>query len=66
LEGDIKMKTEEIRKMTSELAKLYPIEYNYGSKCSLYQIGINAGIVTEEEYNAARDFYGRLWDYTGD
>jgi hypothetical protein len=56
----------EIIAMTSALESLYPIEANYGSKCSLYNDGLQDGIITTDEFDDARDYYGRLWHYTGD
>jgi len=49
-----------------ELKSKFPIEANYGSKCSLWAEGLRADIVDEELYNKARDHYGRLWNYAGD
>jgi hypothetical protein len=52
--------------MTRELSNLYPMEANYGSRCSLWLCALNDGVVSREEYEGARDYYGRLWTYVGD
>lgn len=28
--------------------------------------GVRLGLISMEELNAAREYYGRLWDYVGD
>jgi hypothetical protein len=55
-----------IRRKTNELADLYPMEANYSSRCSLWSCGLQAGNVTEELFDAAHQYYGRLWNYVGD
>lgn len=70
LEGIKKLKegfeSDRITKMTRELSNLYPMEANYGSRCSLWLCALNDGVVSREEYEGARDYYGRLWTYVGD
>jgi hypothetical protein len=55
-----------IEKTTRNLEDKYPIEANYCSRCSLWQCGFKDGLVSNELYNAARKYYDRLWNYTGD
>lgn len=51
---------------TRELGKKFPIEYAYGSKCSLWQKGLEKNLVTQQLFEEAQRYYGRLWNYTGD
>ena len=55
-----------IQEIQEELADKFPIEANYGSRCSLWSEGLNADIVSKDEYNLARTYYGHLWNYVGD
>lgn len=54
---------DDARKMLEEK---FPIEANYSSRSSLWGEGLKAGIVTEELYRKAREYYGKLWNYVGD
>lgn len=54
-----------IRERTMILTELFPLE-SYGSVSSLFIAGRNAGIITSEELSEAREYYGRLWSYSGD
>lgn len=56
----------EIKELTSKLGDMYPIEYGYGSRCSLYQAALKDSVITEEQMQQARVYYGRLWNYVGD
>lgn len=55
-----------IIELTKKLEKLYPITAMYGSKASLYGDGLRGKVITREEYDAAQQYYGRLWYYAGD
>jgi hypothetical protein len=55
-----------IREKGRELAEKYPIEANYNSRQSLWSCGLRDGLVSEELYRTAQNYYGRLWDYVGD
>jgi radical SAM superfamily enzyme YgiQ (UPF0313 family) len=55
-----------IKKTARELSDKYPIEANYGSRCSLWQCGLRDGSVSKELFEAARRYYGKLWTYVGD
>ena len=48
-----------------ELESLYP-EAGYASRATIFRMALNDEIITEEEYDRARSYYGRLWNYTGD
>jgi len=56
----------DVSEITTILEDLYPIDANYSSRCTIYQNGLRDEIITKEEFNAARDYYGRLWNYVGD
>jgi hypothetical protein len=49
-----------------ELDAKYPMEANFGSKCSLWSRGLYDGLVTSELYESAGKYYGHLWTYAGD
>ena len=50
----------------TNLETLFPHEANYGSRASLFGKGLENKIITQEEYNKAREYYGKLWFYVGD
>ncbi len=41
----------------------YPVQM---SRAEAFGKARNDGLITGEEYNEAREFYGDLWSYTGD
>ena len=41
----------------------YPVQM---SRAEAFSKAKNNGLITEEEYREAREFYGNLWRYTGD
>ena len=41
----------------------YPVQM---SRAEAFRKAKNDGLITDEEYNEARKFYGNLWFYTGD
>lgn len=55
-----------VSKNYSVLGDIYPIDYSYGSRASVFGNGLRDGIITKEEYNEAKDYYGNLWHYVGD
>ena len=59
------MTSEEICKSTNTLESMYP-DGGYVSYQAIYQHGLNDGIITQNEYNEAKKFYGSLWNYVGD
>lgn len=59
------MKKEEICNLTNKLISMYP-DGDYVSRQAIYQCGLNDGIVTRNEYDEAKRFYGSLWNYVGD
>lgn len=55
-----------VKNARKRLASSYPTEDMYGSRCSLFGMGLHDGAITQDVYNHARQYYGRLWDYVGD
>lgn len=47
-----------------ELGGLYPIDYSYGSRSSVFGKALSDGLISREDYNVAREYYGSLWNYT--
>ena len=43
-----------------------PNDYNNSSRMVYFRQAFAAGIITKDELEDARLYYGRLWDYTGD
>ena len=41
----------------------YPVQM---SRSEAFGKARNDGLITDEEYSEAREFYGNLWRYTGD
>lgn len=66
MKGDGDMKTSiDIPKLYDELEILYP-EGGYVSRSAIFGRAYNEGRITSEVYDEAREYYGRLWNYTGD
>ena len=59
------MTSEEICKSTNTLESMYP-DGCCVSRQTIYQHGLDDGIITQNEYNEAKKFYGSLWNYVGD
>lgn len=41
----------------------YPVQM---SRAEAFGKALNDGLITDEEYREACEFYGSLWNYTGD
>lgn len=41
----------------------YPVQM---SRAEAFGKAWNDGLITDDEYKEAREFYGSLWNYTGD
>ena len=41
----------------------YPVQM---SRAETFRKAMGDGLITDEEYKEARNFYGTLWNYTGD
>ena len=48
------------------LLDVYPVIAYHNSPQGLWVKGLNDGIVTREEYDWAKDYYGSLWNCAGD
>ena len=38
----------------------------YVSRATIFNRALNEGKITKDIWNKAREYYGRLWNYTGD
>ena len=56
----------EIRNKHTELGKKYPEIEAYESRASLWNQALHDGVINQEEFELARDYYGNLWTYVGD
>lgn len=59
------MTNEEIRELRRQLEDEYP-DGGYASCATIFNRALNEGKITIETRDAARDYYGRLWNYVGD
>ena len=39
---------------------------DYVSRATIFNRALNEGKITKDIWNKAREYYGRLWNYTGD
>lgn len=60
------MERNKIESDRTNLELLFPIEANYGSIASLFGKALENKVITKDEYNKAREYYGKLWFYVGD
>lgn len=51
--------------MYNELCGLYPHE-SFGSYASVFLRALNDSVITDEEFDMAKKYYGKLWNYSGD
>lgn len=66
MEDNVIILPRKVEETSKILEDLYPVDANYSSRCSVYQNGLKDGIITKNEFEAARNYYGRLWNYVGD
>lgn len=60
------MKTSiDIPKLYDELEALHPYG-GYVSRSDIFGRAYKEGRITSEVYDEAREYYGKLWNYTGD
>lgn len=55
----------DIPKLYNELENQDP-EGGYCSRATIFGNALRNGKISEEVYKKAREYYGRLWNYTGD
>jgi hypothetical protein len=55
----------EVKATERKIAMKFPYETN-NSYSSLFGTALNHGEITQEDYDKAKSYYGRLWDYAGD
>lgn len=54
-------------KMRFELERLFPRENLWAhAPYVAFQVAVREGLITQEEYEAARLHYGGMWNYVGD
>jgi hypothetical protein len=60
-------KAKEIYNRAYEWARVkVPSQVNYNSRATYCGSAFGAGIITEEELDILREYFGDLWCYTGD
>lgn len=59
------MTRSEVERLNGKLINIYTNGF-YISKASLFRMGLDDGIITEDEFWGAREYYGSLWNYVGD
>lgn len=52
-------------KLYNELEKLYP-DGGYVSRATIFNRALSEGKISQETRDKAREYYGTLWNYTGD
>lgn len=55
----------DISKLYQKLEGEYP-DGGYVSRAAIFNRALNEGKITEEVWNKAREYYGKLWNYVGD
>ena len=56
----------DIHRMYRDFEKKYNETPVQMSRCDAFGHALDDGLITREEYEAIRKFYGSLWNYTGD
>lgn len=41
-------------------------DYNYGTRQAYFSKALSCAFISQAQYNQAREWYGRIWDYRGD
>lgn len=54
-----------ISSLTQKLENMFKQEA-WGSKATLYGKALSEKTITRDEYNEARKYYGKMWNYAGD
>lgn len=66
IDGFDKQLKHDIRGAQSYLEGEYPITASCSSRRTLWGKGLQAGLVTQDLYDSASKYYGKLWNYAGD
>ena len=56
-------KLDELYNKLESIYNPYPVQM---SRAEAFGKAMNDGLITDEEYKEAREFYDNLWNYTGD
>lgn len=59
------MSDKDVREMINILESLY-LDGGYVSRKTICSHALTDGIITQDEYNEVKEFYGSLWSYVGD
>jgi hypothetical protein len=60
------MDTSTINKVNEWARVNVPTEWSYNSRMTYWRSARNAGLITSEQFEQARIYYGSLWQYVGD
>ena len=55
----------EITRLYNKLESEYP-DGGYVSRSTIFSYVLDDGKISKETYREAKEYYGRLWNYTGD
>lgn len=55
----------EITRLYNKLESEYP-DGEYVSRSTIFSYALDDGKISKETYREAKEYYGRLWNYTGD
>jgi len=62
--------TQETKEMVSRVkqwAREHASEdYFYGTPQSYFSVAVSCALINQADYDAARDYFGNLWNYRGD
>lgn len=61
----VEIKSIDVKEVYHRICAQYPYAC-YGSFCSAFSDAKRDGFITDDEYQAAHVYYGRLWFYAGD
>lgn len=61
--ANTRMKWDELYNKFEGIYNHYPVQM---SRAEAFGKAWNDGLITDDEYKEAREFYGSLWNYTGD
>jgi len=62
----IKNKPETIDKVAAWALIHASEDYHYGTRQSYFNKALSCALISQKQYDEAREWYGRLWDYRGD
>ena len=57
---------ENMRNQHNAILSLCPTHQRYGSSQGQYSWALHVGLISRQEYDAAKSYYGSTWNYCGD